>query len=83
MTERVSSDRIPIREGNGRSQVTDDPLTMRDLQVESRLTKLETIVEEIRSVVTQARPQLALMSMLGSAAGAVIVGIVIWLITGK
>lgn len=61
--------------------MTYDPITQRDLDVEKRLTRLETTVEDIKGVITQARPQLALISALGSGAGAIIVGVVIWWVT--
>lgn len=55
----------------------------RDLEVEARLSRLETTVAELKSVFDKARPQLIIINTLGSSVGGVITGLLIWYITKK
>jgi hypothetical protein len=76
-----SDPHIPISKGNGKPHMSDDQITQRDLVVEGRLARLETTVDEIKTVITQARPQLAVMSMLGSGIGSIVVALAVWFLT--
>jgi hypothetical protein len=79
----MAEPRLSIRHKSTPPEEPMSPITERDLEVESRLTALETVVSEIKLVVAQARPQIALLSLLGSGAGAVIVAVVVWYLTKR
>jgi hypothetical protein len=52
-----------------------------DLEMERRVSRLETTVDDIKKVIDAARPQLAIITILGSMGGSVVVAVVVWLIT--
>ncbi len=59
----------------------DQELRERDIDVEGRLRTIESWMADFKLEWRQARPQLIIMSALGSAAGGVCVAVVIWFIT--
>jgi hypothetical protein len=52
-----------------------------DLEMERRVSKLETTVADIKTAIDAARPQLAVITVIGSLGGSIIVAVVVWLIT--
>lgn len=53
------------------------------MQTEARVSVAEATLRDLKTAFDQVRPQLAITSFLGSSAGAIIVGVVVWWVTKK